>query len=203
LHWVLTWLKSQGIEKTVIGVAYRGDRIEEHIASGGGLGMEIRISEHTLDGGTAEGFRLAIERHVGEEEGDILAMNCDEITNLSVERLERTHRRSGALVTMALAPFHCRFSVVDCDPSGRISGFTYGRRLPQAPVSIGVYAFSPGLRARLPERGSIEDLLFARLAAEGGMAGCPLVSGEEWVSVNDMKNIAEAETALRSFGLLR
>jgi NDP-sugar pyrophosphorylase family protein len=202
LHWVLRWLKSQGIERVVIGVAYRGDVIVDHISKGGGLGMDVRISEHTLDGGTAQGFRLAIERHVAEDEEDFLAMNCDEITNLSVANLEAVHRRCGAVVTMALAPFFCRFSVVDHEPDGRISGFKYGRQLPQVPVSIGVYLFNRAIRRLLPQTGSVEDAVFTHLVGEGRLAGYMLSGGEEWVSVNDMKNIREAEEALRRFGAL-
>lgn len=202
LHWVLRWLKSQGIQRVVIGVAYRGDVIIDHIAKGGGLGMDVRISEHTLDGGTAQGFRLAIERHVPADEEDFLAMNCDEITNLSLANLETVHRRCASVVTMALAPFFCRFSVVDHEPDGRISGFKYGRQLPQVPVSIGVYLFNRAIRGLLPKTGSIEDAVFTRLAAEGKLSGYMLAGGEEWVSVNDRKNIREAEEALRRFGAL-
>lgn len=202
LHWVLRWVRSQGVRRVVIGVAYRGDVIVDHIAKGGGLGMDVRISEHTLKGGTAQGFRLAIERHVAPEEEHFLAMNCDEITNLSIANLEAVHRRCGAVVTMALAPFFCRFSVVDHEPDGRISGFKYGRQLPQVPVSIGVYLFHRSIRALLPATGSIEDAVFTRLADEGKLAGYMLSGGEEWVSVNDMKNIREAEEALRRFGAL-
>ena len=202
LHWVLRWVKSQGVRRVVLGVAYRGDVIVDHISRGGGLGMDVRISEHTLEGGTAQGFRLAIERHVAPDEEHFLAMNCDEITNLSIANLEAVHRRCGAVVTMALAPFFCRFSVVDHEPDGRISGFKYGRQLPQVPVSIGVYLFHRSIRALLPATGSIEDAVFTRLAGEGKLAGYMLSGGEEWVSVNDMKNIREAEEALRRFGAL-
>lgn len=200
LHWVLRWLKSQGIARVSVGVAYRGDRIVEHIDRGGHLGMDVRISEHTLDGGTAQGFRLAIERHIEDE--DFVAMNCDEITNLSVARLEAVHRRCGAVVTMALAPFFCRFSVVDHEPDGRISGFKYGRKLPQVPVSIGVYLFNVAIRGMLPQTGSIEDAVFTRLAGDGRLAGYMLSGDEEWTSVNDMKNIREAEESLVRFGVL-
>lgn len=202
LHWVLCWLKSQGVQRLVLGVAYRGDVIVDYVRSGGSLGLDVRISEHTLEGGTAEGFRLAIERHVPTDEEDFLAMNCDEITNLSVEGLMAVHRRLRPVVTMALAPFFCRFSVVEHRPDGRITGFKYGRQIPQAPVSIGVYLFNRAIRARLPASGSIENEVFTRLAAEGSLAGHMLADGEEWVSVNDMKNIREAEEVLRRFGRL-
>ncbi|MCX7818862.1 MAG: nucleotidyltransferase family protein [Kiritimatiellae bacterium] len=200
IGWILDWLREQGIRRVVIGIAWRGDRIVEFVQRGGAPGLEVRFSEHTLEGGTAEGFRLAIERHV--DEADFVAMNCDEITNLSLARLEEVHRRHRPLVTMALAPFHCRFSVVDLAEDGRITGFKYGRQLPQVPVSTGIYIFNAALRPRLPERGSIEDLLFAPLAGEGRLAGCMLGPGEEWISVNDAKNIREAEDTLRRWGRL-
>jgi NDP-sugar pyrophosphorylase family protein len=198
LHWVLLWLRDQGIRRVGIGVAYQGEKIIEYIERERPAGLDVVFSQHTLEGGTAEGFRRVIERAV--EDDDFLAMNCDEITNLSVARFEATHRRLGTSVTMALAPFFCRFSVVELASNGLITGFRYGRRLPQVPVSIGIYLFKREICALLPERGSIEDLLFTRLAEEGRLGGHPLGDDEVWVSVNDMKNIREAEEALRAFG---
>lgn len=200
IGWVLDWLQQQGIVRVVIGIAWQGARIIEFIRRGGAPGLEVQFSKHTLEGGTAEGFRLAIERYVDDE--DFLAMNCDEITNLSIARLEELHRRLRPLVTMSLAPFYCRFSVVDLETDGRITGFKYGRALPQVPVSTGIYIFNAAIRPRLPARGSIEDLVFAPLAAEGRLAGCLLAPGEEWISVNDAKNIGEAEETLRRLGRL-
>lgn len=201
IGWVLDWLRGEGIARVVIGIAWRGDCILDFVEHGGAPGLDVRFSEHTLEGGTAEGFRLAIERHVNDD--DFVAMNCDEITNLSLARLEEVHRRLRPLVTMSLAPFYCRFSVVDLAADGHITGFKYGRELPQVPVSTGIYIFNAAIRDRLPARGSIEDLLFEPLAAEGRVAGCLLGPGEEWVSVNDAKNIREAEETLRRFGRLR
>ncbi len=200
IGWVLDWLRSEGIRRVVIGIAWRGDRIVDFIRGGGALGLDVQFSEHTLEGGTAEGFRLAIERYVDDD--DFLAMNCDEITNLSLARLLAAHRAGGNPVTMALAPFYCRFSVVELQPDGRITGFKYGRYIPEAPVSIGVYLFHSSVRPLLPRQGSIEDLLFTRLAAEGRLTGCMLADGEEWISVNDAKNIREAEEVLRRWGRL-
>ncbi|MEM8994248.1 MAG: NDP-sugar synthase [Acidobacteriota bacterium] len=192
--WISDWLRSEGIERLVLGVAHRKERLIEAAAGLEATGLDVAISEHSVDGGTAEAFRLAIERHVDDEH--FLALNCDELTNLSVARLADHHARTGALVTMALAPLECRFSVVDLRGDGIIRGFRYGHTLPFVPLSIGVYLFDRRVLGHIPAAGSIEDATFTPLAEDGRIAGLMLAEGEEWISVNSMKDLRHAEQRL-------
>ncbi|MBI3987668.1 MAG: nucleotidyltransferase family protein [Lentisphaerae bacterium] len=197
LHWVICWLKANGITDLVIGVAYKKDKIVDFLKSQDHFGLNVRFSEHTLEGGTAQAFHLAITRHV--KDATFLGMNCDEITNLNVGRLLQRHEALKPLVTMALAPFHCRFSVVETE-NDRITGFRYGRVLKDAPVSIGVYILERRIVDDMPSTGSIEDAVFTRLGAERQMAAYMLDRDEQWISVNDIKNIKEAEDCIRQWG---
>lgn len=197
LYWVVKWLRANGIEHLVIGVAYQKEKIVDYLYTHGNFGLKIDISEHTLEGGTAQGFGLAISRYV--KDPTFLAMNCDEITNLSVANMEEVHGRQHPMMTMALAPFHCRFSTVDVDTSGKVSGFCYGHLLNNVLVSIGIYIFELRLLDRIPATGSIEDLVFTNLAQDGQVAAYPLIDHEEWISVNDIKDLRAAEKKLTTF----
>ncbi len=191
LHWIAEWLRAQGIERLVLGVAHLKQKLVEEARFLEQLGLEVAFSEHTLDGGTAEAFRLAIQRYVEDEH--VLALNCDELTNLSVDRLASVHATKGTLVTMALAPLACRFSVVDLEDDGMVSGFRYGHTVPSVPLSIGIYVFDRGILAHIPKVGSIENETFAPLARVGRVAGTMLQPGEEWISVNSTKDLRQAE----------
>jgi NDP-sugar pyrophosphorylase family protein len=191
IYWVLRWLKFHGVENVVLGVAYKKEKIISYLKANKNFGLNAHFSVHTLEGGTAQGFKLAISRFVTDD--DFIAMNCDEVTNLQLPNLARAHEAAKPLVTMALAPFYCRFSVVDTDAKGFINGFKYGHMLPDVPVSIGIYAFNRGILKHIPDTGSIEHAVFTPLAKKRKIASYRLQSGEQWISVNDVKNVREVE----------
>ena len=191
LYWVLRWLKFHGVENVVLGVAYKKEKILSYMQANKNFGLTAHFSVHTLVGGTAQGFKLAISRFV--QDNDFIAMNCDEITNLQLPNLAQVHREKSPLVTMALAPFYCRFSVVNTTDDGFIAGFKYGHMLPDVPVSIGIYAFNRGILKHIPDTGSIEHAVFTPLAKQHKIACYHLKPEEQWISVNDVKNVREVE----------
>lgn len=191
LYWIIRWLKFHGIKNLVIGVAYKKERIFEFMRKNRNFGLQVNFSVHTLEGGTAQGFKLAISRFIQDE--NFLAMNCDEVTNMDIGNLVRVHETKKPLVTMALAPFHCRFSVVENSADGLISGFKYGHILEDVLVSIGIYVFNSKVLDYIPSTGSIEDAVFSRLAKKRMMAAYRLRGNEQWISVNNVKNVREVE----------
>lgn len=198
LYWIIRWLKRYQVDHLVLAVGYRKERIIDFIKENDGFGMRVDFSEDQVpDGGTAHAFRLAAERFIGEE--DFIGMNSDELTDMDLSRLAKAHEQRRPLVTMALAPFYCRFSVVQVSGESRVTDFEYGKRLPTVPVSMGVYAFSREAIGRIPDRGSIEDDMFHSLSKEGGnrIIGEFLREGETWVSVNTQKDIEEATAFVR------
>jgi NDP-sugar pyrophosphorylase family protein len=191
LYWALRWLKFHGVKNVVIGVAYKKEKILSYMKANKNFGLNAQFSVHTLEGGTAQGFRLAISRFVTDK--NFIAMNCDEVTNMNLAKLVYVHEKKQPLVTMALAPFHCRFSVVETARDGFISGFKFGQMLPEVPVSIGIYAFNRGILSHIPETGSIEHAVFTPLAKKRRIACYRLSEDEQWLSVNDVKNVHEVK----------
>ncbi|MGI0135342.1 MAG: nucleotidyltransferase family protein [Candidatus Micrarchaeaceae archaeon] len=198
LHWILIWLEKYGIEHVVIGVAYKKEKIYDFIkSSAGSYNMKMDVSEHTVEGGTAQAFKLAIDRFVKDE--DFIAMNGDELTNLDINRLYETHKKSSVLATIAVAPFHCRFSVVDIDENGRVVGFERDKKLQDAPVHIGINVFNRKVLELIPQTGNIEEIVFKRLADEKRMSAYMLAQNEQWMSVNTQKDLDEANSLLTSW----
>jgi mannose-1-phosphate guanylyltransferase/phosphomannomutase len=195
LYWTLRWLKHHGVKNVVLGVAYKKEKIISYLKANKNFGLNVHFSVHTLEGGTAQGFKLAIGRFVTDE--NFVAMNCDEITNLHLPNLVQVHQKKSPLVTMALAPFYCRFSVVDTTADGFINGFKYGHMLPDVPVSIGIYTFNRAILKHIPDTGSIEHAVFTPLAKKNKIACYRLKPDEQWISVNDVKNVREVEENLQ------
>jgi NDP-sugar pyrophosphorylase family protein len=191
LYWIVRWLKAHGIRNVVIGVAYKKEKILSYMRANDNFGLNAHFSVHTLVGGTAQGFKLAISRFVEDE--NFVAMNCDEITNMDLGNLIGLHQAKTPLVTMALAPFYCRFSVVEAGEDGFIHGFKYGRIMRDVPISIGIYAFNRKILSHIPDTGSIEHEVFTPLARKRQIAAYRLGQHEQWISVNDIKNVREVE----------
>ena len=199
LQWILEWLKAYGINHVVIGVAHRKEKIIDFVRTNDGFGMKVDFSGHTLEGGTAQGFKLAISRHVDKDDKNFLAMNGDELTNMNIINLYDTHMKTGAMVTHALSPLYCRFSIVEKDPNDRAkaAGFVYGKKL-DIHVSMGIYMFNRDIVDRIPDTGSIEELVFKPLASEGKLGAHYITDTEHWVSVNSIKDVKEgSEEVLR------
>jgi mannose-1-phosphate guanylyltransferase len=197
IFWVLNWLKSHGIKKVVLGVAYKKDVIIDYLARND-FGLEIKFSEHSVEGETGEGFRLAIERHVNDE--NFVAMNGDELTNLDLTRLIQTHINSGSVATLAISPMRSPFGIVELY-GDNIIGFKEKPLLTDKFVSAGIYVFNKKIKQYLPEKGTIEKMTFPILAEKNLIRAYKLDANERWATVNTIKDlkIAEEEIVLMGF----
>ena len=201
IYWIVQWLKSYGVNHLVVGVAYKKEVIFDYFKKSDNFGLKVDFSEHTVDGGTAEAFRLAIERHVKDE--NFIAMNSDEFTNMDLPKFMNKHMTYKPLITMALSPLYVRLSVVESKNKHNITGFTYGKKVPEVLVSCGIYIFNRKILNYIPETGSIEDSVFKQLAAERDeMIAYLMSSNEEWVSVNNQKELKETEEKLKEWGMV-
>lgn len=194
LYWILHWLKKNGIEHVVLGVAYKKEMIYDFIKANGDFGLKIDFSEHTVDGGTAQAFKLAISRYVNDD--DFLAMNGDELSNMDLDKLWKVHKEKGAVATLATAPFFSRFSIIEFDRESRITDFAREKKLQNAPVHIGINIFNKKIVEMIPDTGNFELEVFPKLMKSGGLYAHMLGEGEEWMSVNTQKDLEEANSNL-------
>lgn len=199
LYWIIEWLKKYNIEHIVLGVGYKKEKIFEFMEENKNFGLSIDFSEDKIvKGGTSHAFKCAIESSVNDN--DFVAMNADELTDMDLSRLMGKHEAQKPLITMALSPFYCRFSVVKMGEHDNVNEFKYGEKLWTTPVSMGVYVFNKEIMELMPETGSIEDTLFTNLAKQnnGRIIGDIINEKETWVSVNNYKDIKEADAFLKS-----
>ena len=196
IYWILSWLKSYGFKHVVMGVAYRKELVIDYLRANP-QGLKIDFSEHTVEGETGEGFKLAINRFVKDE--NFLAMNGDEITNLNLERLEETHLKNKPVATIAVAPMRSPFGILELE-GDKIVGFKEKTLLENTLVSIGVYVFNRQILSYLPTTGSIEKIVFPELARKRLLTACRLTPSEVWLTINSVKDLSVAE---KEFALIR
>ena len=196
LHWTLDWLKKYAFKHIVLGVAYRRDMVIDYIRKNQ-FGLDIDFSTHTVEGGTGEGFRLAIERYVDDE--NFLAMNGDELTNLNLNNMINFHLKSQPVGTVAVSPMRSPFGIVQISKNN-IIGFEEKPILEDRLVSIGIYIFNHRIIDYLPAKGALEKTTFPSLALLEQLKAYKLSRDERWMTINTVKDLSAAE---EEFELIR
>ena len=192
LQWILEWLKLNSISNVVVGVAYRKEKIIDYFGDGERFGITIRYSIHTVEGGTSEGFRLAIQRHVKDD--TFLAMNGDELVDIKISEFATHHHSLGGVGTVAVGPLRSPYGVVEIDGAD-IVAFQEKPILRSHFVSVGAYIFSNEILNYLPEKGDIERTAFPKLSSERKLKA--YVHNGFWATVNTMKDLEDVENQLR------
>ena len=189
IYWTLTWLREHGFEHVVLGVSYRREAVIDYV-KGNPLGVKVDFSEHSQEGETGEGFRLAIKRHVDDE--NFLAMNGDEFTNLNLEKFVDFHLQHKPVATIAVSPMQSPFAVVDII-GDNIIGFREKPLLEDKLVSAGIYVFNHAISDYLPLMGPIEKTAFPSLAEKRLLKAYRLSQNERWITINCVKDLSIAE----------
>jgi mannose-1-phosphate guanylyltransferase len=196
IHWTVSWLKSNGFKHLVMGVAYHKEVVIDYLKNNS-QGLKIDFSEHTVEGETGEGFRLAINRFV--KDSDFLAMNGDEVTSLNLERLEELHLRNKPVATVSVAPLRSPFGILELEGEDVVS-FKEKPLVENMFVSIGVYIFNQRILSYIPENGSIEKTVFPLLAKNRILKACRLQPEELWLTINSVKDLSVAEKEFAKLG---
>ena len=192
LEWILGWLGRNGVDRVVIGVAHKKEKIIDYFGDGDRFGVTIDYSIHTVEGGTSEGFRLAIQRHIADD--TFLAMNGDELTDVNVSDLADFHQSNGGIATIAVGPLRSPYGLVELEGKDVVS-FREKPVLRSHYVSIGTYVFSRSILDYLPERGDIERTTFPSLASMRKLKA--YVHNGFWATVNTVKDLEDVEDQLR------
>jgi NDP-sugar pyrophosphorylase family protein len=154
----------------------------------GGLGAEIAAVEEPERLGRGGGIKFAARAR--REDGDVLALNGDELVAVDFGGLLDTHRRSDALATITVARPKSQFGLVDVDDDDVVRGFEEAGRVPYW-VNCGNYVLSEEAIARFPDRGDHESSAFPELAAEGRLRA--FRHEGLWLTVNTPKELRAAQ----------
>ncbi len=179
-------LARAGVGRVIVSCAAGHE--DEFVNDLAGLGVEIVAAGEPERLGRGGGIRFAARERL--EDGDVYALNGDELLDVDFEGLLARHRESGAAATIAVTEPPSPFGVVDLDGADLVTGFSEGGRIPYW-VSCGVYVLGPEALARFPERGDHESSTFPELARERKLAA--FRHDGLWLTVNTPKDLRRAE----------
>jgi NDP-sugar pyrophosphorylase family protein len=179
-------LAAAGVERVLVSCAAgQGPLFLEEL---GKIGPEIVPVEEAAPLGRGGGLRLAAQAR--REDGDVFAVNGDELVDLDFAALLGRHRAAGLDATIAVARLESPFGIVDLGDDDLVTGFQEAPLLPHW-VSCGIYVLGPAALERLPEQGDHERTTFPELAAEGRLAA--FRHAGLWLTVNTPKDLRQAE----------
>lgn len=171
---IIRWLVAAGVTDIVLNLHHRPATLTAVVGDGRDLGASVRYSWEQPVLGSAGGPRHALPLLESEQ---FLIVNGDTLTNLDLGAIVGRHRRSGALVTMALVPNPRpeQYGGVRVE-NGTVSGFTArGARDPDYHF-IGVQVAERRAFESLPDGVAAESVgeLYPRLIREhpGSVAAC-------------------------------
>jgi NDP-sugar pyrophosphorylase family protein len=194
IYWTLRWLKENCFEHIVMGVSWHKEVIIDYISKNP-MDLKVDFSEHTQEGETGEGFRLAISRYVSDE--TFLAMNGDELTNLNLQRFVDLHLKENAITTIAVSPMKSPFAILNVKGNDIID-FQEKPLLEDKLVSAGIYVFNQAITEYLPQVGSIEKITFPAISKAGRLKAYRLGKDERWITVNSVNELYAAEAEFSS-----
>ena len=193
LEWVVEWLQQNKVTNLVIGVAYLKEKIMRYFGNGRKFGVDIQYSVHTVEGGTSEGFRLAISRYV--DSPSFFALNGDQITDLKLDKIYNTYQQNSGLASIAVVHPRLPFGLVEINPKGFCEGFVEKPILNDVFVSMGVYVFNRKLLNYLPRKGDVERTAFPKLAQMNKLRA--FKHNGSFITVNSLRELEEADYSLK------
>jgi NDP-sugar pyrophosphorylase family protein len=183
-------LAAAGVGRVLVSCAAGTERLFESELAG--LGAEIVAVPEPEPLGRGGGLRFAAAARL--EEGDLYALNGDELLAVDLPALLDRHRRTGLPATVVVTRPRSPVGLVELGDDDRVTGFDEGGLLPVW-VSSGVYVLGEEALAALPERGDHETTTFPELARKGRL-GAFRHEGL-WLTVNTPKDLRVADEHLR------
>lgn len=160
---ILRGLNGAGVTDAVLNLHHLPATITRRLGDGTDLGIPIRYSWESAVLGSAGGPRHALGL-IGAP--TFIIVNGDTLTDVAVGAVVDDHRRSGALVTLAVVPNRepQKYGGVVVDDDGRVSGFV-GRGTGRPSWHfVGIQAAQADAFAPLPDQTPYESV--ARLYPE-------------------------------------
>lgn len=186
LAWQIGRLRNAGVGRVIVSCL--GGQEADFERSLEGLGVELVCAGEPERLGRGGGIRYAAASR--EEDGDVFAMNGDELLDVDFGALLERHRATGAVATLTVAQPPSQFGQVDLTDDDVVTGFHEVSSVPYW-VNCGIYVLTEAALERFPEKGDQETTTFPELAQEGTLRAFRHTG--TWLTVNTPKELKRAD----------
>ncbi len=200
IEYQLEWLKYYGVDEVVVLAGYLKEKIIEALGSGSKYGVSITYVIEDEPLGTGGALRNA--SHILRKNEVVIVTNGDIITNIDPRPLVDRAKKGDVAAAIAAVPLRSPYGILNIDDEAKlIRGFTEKPILRDYWINAGVYALTPAIVDKLPERGDVEKTTFPELADEGRLG---VVKYETppyyWRSIDTHKDLEEAAKEIEELG---
>lgn len=167
--------RAAGVEHVVMATSYLAEVFEPYFGDGSALGLHLEYVTEVEPLGTGGGIRNVASKLRSQGDDPVLIFNGDILTGLDIQALVRTHRVSGADVSLHLTRVSDprAYGLVPTDPSGRVTAFLEKPQTPEQivtdQINAGAYVFRRSVIDTIPTGRpvSVERETFPGLLAAG------------------------------------
>ncbi|MFD3932215.1 sugar phosphate nucleotidyltransferase [Streptomyces sp. NPDC058614] len=182
--------KAAGVERIVLATSYLAEVFEPYFGDGSSLGLHLEYVTEEEPLGTGGAIRNVASRLHSGPDDPVLVFNGDILTGLDIPALVRTHRTTGADVSLHLTRVEDprAFGLVPTDATGRVTAFLEKPQTPEEivtdQINAGAYVFRRSVIDTIPtgrpvsvERETFPDLLATGAHLQG------LVDSTYWLDL--------------------
>lgn len=199
LHFLISFLKKNGIEHFIFSVGYMHEVIEEYLQNNyPELNYTISLENEPL--GTGGAIRLACEK---SHQKNVLICNGDTLYKVDCEALSKFHEEKKAACTLNLKPMtnFDRYGVVELNADNSVKSFKEKQFYQSGLINGGVYALNVDefLKEGLPQKFSFEKDFLEKnvLLPEGGKSNLfGLVQDKYFIDIGIPEDYTRAQSEL-------
>ncbi len=152
MEYLVVLLKQHGVTDIMVNLHYLGDQIKEYFGDGSHWGVNIEWSVEEQLWGDAGSLKRVEEFF---KDDTFLVIGGDDITDMDLTRLVKTHKDKKALSTIALSLVDdpSEYGIVLMNEDGRITRFLEkpkGEVIFSNTANTGVYVFDPEIFEHIP-----------------------------------------------------
>lgn len=198
LHYVISFLWNQGIEKFIFSLGYKHEIVEEYLLNEfGNIDYRLTIENEPL--GTGGAIKFACTQ---ASEKTVVVLNGDTFFKIDLNKLSAFHQMTGADCTLSLKPMKNfeRYGVVTLNKDYSIESFKEKSYYEEGLTNGGVYALNTTKfqQENLPEKFSFEKDYLETLYVQRRMYG--VVQDEYFIDIGIPEDYEKAQ---REFGNLK
>src|SRR5919108_5769093 len=164
LELIFDWLAGHGVERADVCIGHLGELIQTYFSQAQAIpeGLEVHWQWEPEPLGTAGALR-----QVPHDDGSLLVVNGDILTDLDPAEMVTFHRQQGAALTIAtrLTRVQTELGVIEHN-GGAVSGYREKPVLEYS-ASMGIYVYEPRALEALPEGPCQFPELVVRLLERG------------------------------------
>ena len=201
LHYLISFLKNNGIEKFIFSVGYLHEIIDDYLEENFPT-LDYTISLENEPLGTGGAIKLACLK---TKEKNILVCNGDTMYKVDLISLNKFHEEKEAACSLTLKPMENfdRYGVVELNNNGSVKAFKEKQFYTSGLINGGVYALKVDefLNENLPEKFSFEKEFLEKkvcLREEDNCQLFGLIQDEYFIDIGIPEDFAKAQIEFKS-----